>query len=324
MNVTGNLPTIASSRRRKAPGAAAGGASLWRRIWRERWMYLFIVPGALYFLVFEYLPLLGNVIAFQDYSPFLGFERSPWVGLDNFRAIFSDPDFSIALRNTIQIELLQIVFFFPAPIALALVLNSLISNQVKRMLQSIVYLPHFLSWVIVVALWQQIVGGAGFVNQLLRNQGLEPVNIMSNPDFFQPLMVLQMIWKETGWGTIIFLAALTKIDVTLYEAAVMDGANGWRRLRDVTLPGIRSVIVLLLILRLGAMFSVGFEQYFLQRNAVGAEAAEVLDTFVYFRGIQGGDWGFSAAVGMVRGVVCTVLIVAANWAAKRLGEEGLY
>ena len=309
---------------RAAAGPVSSRTGLGQRVWRERWMYLFILPGLLYFLVFEYLPLLGNVIAFQDYSPFLGFRDSPFVGLDNFRRLFTDPDFKIALRNTLQIEFLQLLFAFPAPLGLALVLNSMVSERVKRTMQSIVYLPYFMSWVIIIALWQQIFGGAGFINQILRNQGLETINIMGNPAFFKPLVVLQGIWKEVGWGTIIFLAALTKIDTQLYEAAVVDGANGWRRLWHVTLPGIRGVVVLLLILRLGSMFSVGFEQYFLQRGAVGPEAAEVLDTFVYFRGIQGGDWGFSAAVGLVRGVVGTLLILSANWLSKRLGEEGIY
>src|SRR3954470_12626673 len=306
-----------------APGAIKS-PSLAARIWRERWMYLFIVPGALYFLLFEYLPLLGNVIAFEDYSPFLGITGSPFIGLTNFQRLFTDADFKLALVNTIQIELLQLLFAFPAPLTLALVLNSLLNDHVKRTMQSIVYLPHFLSWVIVIALWQQVFGGAGFINQLLRNQGSETINIMGNPGFFKPLVVLQSIWKEMGWGTIIFLAALTKIEVEPYEAAVVDGAGGWRRLWHVTLPGIRSVIVLLLILRLGSMLSVGFEQYYLQRGAVGAQTAEVLDTFVFFRGIQGGDWGFAAAVGLVRGLVGTALIIAANAVAKRFGEEGVY
>ena len=166
-------------------------------------------------------------------------------------------------------------------------------------------------------------GGAGVLNQFLRNEGFDTVNIMTNPDIFKPLVVLQAMWKDIGWGTIIFLAALTKIDTQLYEAAVIDGAGGWRRMRDVTLPGIKSVVILLLILRLGSMFSLGFEQYFLQRQAVG-EAAEVLDTFVYFRGINGGDWGFATAVGLVRGVVAAILILAANWLAKRVGEEGIF
>jgi len=304
--------------------ALRGGAMLWQRMVRERWMYLFIVPGALYFLLFEYLPLLGNVIAFQDFSPFLGIAGSPFIGLANFRRLLTDNDFKLALVNTVQIELLQLIFAFPAPLLLALVLNSIMSARVKNLLQSIVYLPHFLSWVIVVALWQQVFGGAGFINQMLRNQGVDALNIMSSPEFFKPLVVLQNIWKEMGWGTIIFLAALTRIEVELYEAAVIDGAGSWRRMRHVTLPGIRSVIVLLLILRLGAALSVGFEQYYLQRGAVGPQAAEVLDTFIFFRGIQSGDWGFATAVGLVRGVVGTVLIVGANLVAKRFGDEGIY
>jgi putative aldouronate transport system permease protein len=286
-------------------------------------MYFFILPGLLYFVVFRYLPLLGNVIAFQDYSPFVGFS-SPWVGLANFRKLFTDPDVSVAIRNTIEISLLQLVFFFPAPIILALTLNSMISEPAKRLMQSVLYLPHFISWVIIIALWQQIFGGAGFINQALRNGGHPTINIMTNPAFFKPLVVLELIWKETGWGTIIILAALTRIDVTLYEAAAMDGAGGWRRLWHVTLPGIRNVIVLLLILRLSTILTTGFEQIFLQRNAVGAKAAEVLDTFTYFRGIQGGDWGFSAAVGLVKGLVAAILVFSANRVAKALGDEGAF
>ena len=293
-------------------------------MWANRAVYLFILPGFLWYAVFHYLPILGNVIAFKDYSVFIGIRESPWVGLENFRAIVDDPAFLTALKNTLIIEGLQLVFAFPAPLALALLLNSLISEKVKRSIQSIVYLPHFISWVIIIAIWQQVFGGDGFLNQVLRNQGLDTVNIMSNPDIFKPLVVVQSIWKEIGWGTIIFLAALTKIDVQLYEAAAMDGAGGFRRLINITLPGIRSIVVLLLILRLGSMLSVGFEQYFLQRGAVGADAAEVLDTFVYFRGIQGGDWSFAAAVGMVRGVFGAMMIFAANWLAKRFFDEGIF
>jgi putative aldouronate transport system permease protein len=293
------------------------------RLVREWWMYLFILPGFVYFVVFRYVPLLGNVIAFQDYSPFLGFD-SPWVGLDNFVKLFTDPDLAVALNNTLQISLLQLIFFFPAPIILALLLNGMVSESAKRFMQSVLYLPHFISWVIIIALWQQLFGGAGLLNQWLHENGMQTINIMGNPAFFKPLVVLELIWKETGWGTIIILAALTRIDVTLYEVAAMDGANGWQRLRHVTLPGIRGVIVLLLILRLATTLNTGFEQMFLQRNAVGPQAAEVLDTFLYFRGILGGDWGFSAAVGLVKGVFAAVLVFSANRVAKALGDEGAF
>src|SRR6476661_4504110 len=276
---------------------------LWQRMWRERWIYVLITPGILYFLGFQYLPLLGNIIAFQDFSPFLGFFDSPWVGLDNFARLFTDPDVGTAVSNTLIISLLQIVFAFPIPIALAIMLNNMISNKARRFLQSVLYLPHFISWVIIISIFQQILGGDGFVNNFIRGVGGKPLDIMTNPDFFKPLVVLQVVWKDSGWSTIIFLAALTAIDVSLYEAAVIDGANKWRRIWHITLPGIRSTIILLLVLRLGTILNTGFEQIFLQRSAVGAQAAEVLDTFVYFRGVQAGDWGFSTAVGLVKGLV---------------------
>jgi len=301
----------------------ASGTSKWRQIAQDRWMYLFMAPGLFYFLLFVYFPMAGNIIAFKDYSPFIGIRDSPWAGWANFERLFTDPLFSQALVNTLQIETLQLIFAFPAPLLLALLLNSLISESVKRSIQSIVYLPYFLSWVIVIALWQQVFGGAGVINQPLRDAGMDPISIMDNPSFFKFLVVLQSMWKEIGWGTIIFLAALTKIDMQLYEAAAMDGANSRRRLLDVTLPGIRSIIILLLILRMGSMFSTGFEQYFLQRNAVGPQAAEVLDTLVYTLGFQSGQWSFGAAVGLVRGLVAAFLILFANWLAKKFGEEGL-
>jgi len=298
--------------------------SLRSRIWRDRVMYLFILPPMLYFVIFIYVPFAGNLVAFKDYSLFLGFRASPWVGLENFERIFTDPDFRIALKNTLEIWALQLLFSFPAPLALALLLNSLVSEKLKRTIQSAVYLPHFLSWVIVISLWQQIFGGAGFINSFLKNQGFSTINITANPDLFKPMIILQGIWKEAGWGTILFLAALTKIEVHLYEAAVIDGAGGWRRMRDVTIPGIMPVISLLLILSMGAMLSTGFEQFYLQRNAVGASTAEVLDTFIYFRGIQNGDVSFATAVGLARGVFGAFMVVAANRFAKWMGSEGIF
>lgn len=294
-------------------------------------MYIFILPGVFYFLIFIYLPLLGNVIAFQDwspyrastYGPFLGFVSGPWIGLENFAKMFSDPDFQIALTNTIQIEVLRLIFAFPAPLLLALLLNSMVSEKLKRTMQTIVYLPHFLSWVIVISIWRQVFGGAGVVNDILYRLDMEPINIMTNPDTFIALVISQGIWKEAGWGTIIFLAALTKVELQLYEAAVVDGAGGFRRLLDVTLPAIRPVVILLLILTMGNMFTVGFEQFYLQRQAVGKEASEVLDTFSYFRGIQAGDYGFATAVDLVKSVVGFILIISANWLAKRFGGEGI-
>jgi putative aldouronate transport system permease protein len=287
-------------------------------------MLLFILPGVVYFLLFFYLPLLGYIIAFEDYLPFLGFFDSQFVGFANFQAMFSDNAFWQAFWNTIIISLLQIVFYFPAPICLALLLHGVISTKVRRIIQSVVYLPHFISWVIVVSLWQQVLGGSGIFVHTLRDLGLPAVNIMTEPGIFKGLVTAQVIWKETGWGTIIYLAALLNIEASLYEAAVVDGAGRWQRLWNITLPGILGVTMLLLILRLGAVLTVGFEQILLQRNAVGPAAGEVLDTYVYFKGIVGGQWGITAAAGLIKGILGTVMVLSANKLAHRAGQEGVY
>ncbi|GAB4004897.1 ABC transporter permease subunit [Glycomyces albus] len=298
--------------------------TLRQRIWRERWMYTFIAPGALFFLVFAYVPMLGNIVAFQDYSPFRGFSGSPWVGMANFVAIFNDPEVLTALRNTLLIAFLQLLFAFPAPIALALLLDSLLSNRVKRMVQTVVYLPHFLSWVIIISVWQQVLGGGGLVANLLSDFGVTGFNAMTNPDTFKLLVVAQAVWKDVGWGTIIFFAAIAGIPQDRYEAAAVDGASAWRRIWHVTLPGIIPVTTLLLILNLGNILTVGFEQLLLQQPMVGADAAQVLDTFVYFRGVLGGEWGVATAAGLLKGVIGTVLVLSANKIAKKLGGEGIF
>jgi putative aldouronate transport system permease protein len=269
---------------------APARVSVWTRIWRDRLMLLFVLPGVIYFVLFGYLPLLGNIIAFEDYLPFVGF-GSPFVGFDNFASMINDAAFWQALSNTIIITILQLVFYFPAPIMLALLMQSVISTKVRRIIQSVVYLPHFISWVIVVSLWQQVLGGSGIFVHTLRDLGLPAINIMTEPGLFKALATSQLIWKETGYATIIFLAALLNIEAALYEAAVMDGAGRWQRLWNITLPGIMGVVILLLILRLGLTLSVGFEQILLQRNAVGPAAGEILDTYVC-SGIAAGqcDW----------------------------------
>ncbi|MCO1574199.1 ABC transporter permease subunit [Crossiella sp. SN42] len=294
------------------------------RIRRDWALLVVMAPGLLYFLVFHYGALFGNALAFLDYVPFLGIVDSTWVGLANFRQMLGDPQFWHAVANTIMIAALQLVFFFPAPLALALLLHSLVGSTVKRFVQSVVYLPHFLSWVVVVALFQQMLGGAGVVNGWLGELGLGAVHVIGNPEAYKPLVVVQLIWKECGWATIIFLAALSQVDDQQYEAAALDGAGWWRRLWHVTLPGIRPVLVLLLVLRLGEFLEVGFEQFFLQRQAVGPEAGEVLDTFVYFTGFANGEFGYAAAAGLFKGLIGVVLVYTANKVAHRLGEQGVY
>jgi putative aldouronate transport system permease protein len=313
-------------RAERAPGPPAGPRtpSLRRRIWRERWSYTFILPGAAFFLVFAYVPMLGNVVAFQQYSPFRGIEGSPWTGFANFTVLFEDPAVLQALQNTLVIAFLQLAFAFPAPIALALLLHSLLSERVKRLVQTVVYLPYFLSWVIVVSVWQQVLGGGGLVAGLLDGWGVTGFDAMTNADTFKLLVVAQNIWKDCGWGTIIFFAAIAGIPNERYEAAAIDGASGWQRTRHVTLPALVPVATLLLILNIGSILTVGFEQLLLQQPMVGAAAAEVLDTFVYFRGVMGGQWGVATAAGLLKGVIGTVLVLSANRIAKRLGGEGIF
>lgn len=317
-------PAVTTAASPATPPASPRRNGLRQRIWRERWAYTFIVPGALFFLVFAYVPMLGNVVAFQDFSPFRGIAGSPWVGLANFAAIFSDPQVLVALRNTLLIAVLQLIFAFPAPIALALLLDSLLSDRIKRMVQTVVYLPHFLSWVIVISVWQQVLGGGGLVANVLTDLGVEGFDAMTNPDTFKLLVVAQNIWKDCGWGTIIFFAALAGIPRELYEAAAMDGAKRWKRTWHVTLPGLLPVATLLLILNIGSILTVGFEQLLLQQPMVGADAAEVLDTFVYFRGVVGGEWGIATAAGLFKGVIGTILVLSANRVAKKLGGEGIF
>lgn len=315
------LPSVPVARDR------AGGRRVgWRqRLWQDRVLLLLALPGIASLLVFHYLPLLGNVIAFKDYQPFIGIIDSPWVGLANFSIVFNgDPLFLNALTNTLIITTLQVLIVFPAPIGLALLLNSLMSERLKRIVQSVLYLPHFLSWVIVVAIFQFMLGDAGLLNNFLRDNDLGTVSIISNPGAFKALVTGQLMWKDAGWATILFLAALARIDPTLYEASAVDGAGRWRQLWHVTLPGLRGLIVLLLILRLGDSLSVGFEQIVLQQQAVGKDASEVLDTYVYNNGILNNEWGPSAAVGLIKGLVGLLLVLGANRLAHRFGERGLY
>ncbi|BAL86221.1 putative ABC transporter permease protein [Actinoplanes missouriensis 431] len=300
------------------------------RLRRDWPLLLMCVPAMGLLLVFHYIPALGNVIAFQDYNPYVGdnpleaFLYSEWIGFGNFEYLFTTSAFWDAVRNTLTITAFQLIFYFPIPIALAMLLNSILSPRIRSLVQSVVYLPHFFSWVLVVSLFQMMFGGAGLIVQTAGQAGFTVPDIMTNPDTFLFLITAQSLWKDAGWGMIVFLAALAAIDTNLYEAAAADGAGRWRRLWHITLPGLRPVIILLLILRLGDALNVGFEQFVLQREAVGRDAAEVLDTYVYYQGIAVQQWGVGAAAGLFKAVVGLLLIVGANKVAHRFGEQGIY
>jgi len=297
----------------------------WRtRLRRDRSLLLMTVPAVVLLVVFNYVPLFGLVTAFQDYDPLVGVWHSDWVGFDQFRQLFGDPLFWEALKNTLYLSFVQIVLFFPIPIALALLLNSVLSVRLRNFIQAVVYLPHFFSWVLAITVFQQMLGGAGVLNQFLRGHDIGIWDIMTNPHTFVLLITSQAIWKEAGWGIIVFLAALAAINTDLYEAAVADGAGRLRRTWHITLPGLRGVIMLLLVLRLGNALTVGFEQFLIQRQAVGHDAADVLDTFSFYYGIATGNYSYGAAAGLFKSVISLLLLWGANKLAHAFGTDGLY
>ncbi|WP_374706605.1 ABC transporter permease [Paenibacillus sp. J2TS4] len=296
-----------------------------KKIWQGRYMYVFVLPGLVYFLLYKYVPLLGSVIAFKEYSPFQGFVDSPWVGWAHFIRIFDNAEVVQVLINTLVLSFLQIAFAFPVPILLAIMLNEVRHERFKKVIQSIVYLPHFLSWVVVIGIVTIFLRSDGLVNNLLQAWfGLESIQFLQIPSLFKPLLVLEVIWKESGWGTIIFLAALAGVHPELYEAAVVDGASRLRRIWHITLPAIRSTVVILLILRLGTVLDNGFEQVFLMLNPYVMDIGNVLDTYVYYKGILQSDFSFATAVGLFKSVVGLLLVITANRLAKKFGEEGIY
>lgn len=308
-----------------APSRTAKRITFSRRLKRQRWLYLMLLPGLVYFIVYKYIPMWGILISFQDYQPFLGFSRSEWVGFKHFQTFFGDETFWMLFRNTFMLAVYNILFFFPLPIVVSLMLNEVRKELFKRLIQTFIYIPHFVSWVVVVGIsFLFFSAQGGIVNNMLASFGKEPINFLLSRDWFRTVVTGQVMWKETGWGTIIFLAALAGVDPQLYEAARIDGAGRWRQMWHITLPAIRSTIVVLLILRLGHFLDSGFEQIFLMVNPMNREVGEVFDTYVYSMGISQGKFSYSTAVGLFKSAVGLMLVVGANYLAKKFGEEGIY
>ncbi|GAS85511.1 LplB2 [Paenibacillus amylolyticus] len=300
--------------------------SNWKRqIKRNKWLYVLVLPGFLYFVIFKYLPMWGIVIAFQDYQPFLGIRESSWVGLENFTNFFSNPDFFRLLRNTLVLALYDLIFFFPAPIIIALLLNEIRVAFFKRTIQTLVYVPHFVSMVIIASItYVFLTPQGGVLYDLIAWITGKPIDVLSSPGSFRPLIIVQMMWKEMGWGTIIFLAALAGVDTEQYEASIVDGAGRLRRMWHITLPAIRTTIVILLILRLGNFLDTGFEQIYLMTNSLNRDVADVFDTYVYTVGITQGAFSYSTAVGLFKSVVGIILVLGSNKLAKKFGHPGIY
>ncbi|WP_413375465.1 ABC transporter permease [Paenibacillus taichungensis] len=296
-----------------------------RRLRRQKWFFIMLTPGLIYFLLYKYLPMWGILIAFQDYQPFEGIFRSEWVGFKHFQQFFSDETFWLLFRNTLILAVYNIVFFFPLPIIIALMLNEVTKNKFKRIIQTLIYIPHFVSWVVVAGITFLFFSAQdGLVNNLLAQLGSSPVQFLLSKEWFRTVITSQVMWKETGWGTIIFLAALAGVDPQLHEAARMDGAGRWKQIWHITLPAIRSTIIIMFILRMGSFLDTGFEQIFLMINPMNREVGEVFDTYVYNMGISQGKFSYSAAVGVFKSVVALIMVIGANRLAKKFGEEGIY
>jgi putative aldouronate transport system permease protein len=322
LSATGDGATGATG----ATGAVRKSRRRWYvRLRRDRTLLIMCLPALVLLGVFGYAPMLGLVMAFQDYDLYDGILHSPWVGLANFQQLFTDPGFLHAFWNTLMLFSVQLVLFFPVPIALAILLDSLLSRRLRALIQAVVTLPHFFSFVLVITIFNQVFGGAGVLDTYLRSHGVNnPFDFMTDPGTFKFLVTSQLIWKEAGWSMIVYLAALAAISPSLHEAAAVDGAGYWRRLRHITLPGLKGITVLLLILNLGYALSFGFEQMLIQLTAVGPGAAQVITTFSYENGIVAGNYSYGAAAGLFLGVTSVILILAANKVAHLFGEDGLY
>lgn len=290
---------------------------LGRDIARNKVAYAMLLPVVLYFVVFHYLPMYGNIIAFKDFNPAAGIARSEWVGLDWFRQFFNGLYFDRLIANTLLLNVYDVLFGFPAPIVLALLLNELTSERFRRFVQTIAYLPHFISVVVVCGMLLDFAGRDGLFNQAAALVGGTPDALMNNPSWFRTLFVGSEIWQSVGWGSIIYLATLSAINPSLYEAARMDGANRWQRLVHVTLPGLLPIISTLLVLRLGQLMSVGFEKVILLYNPSTYETADVISTYVYRHGILDANYSYAAAVGLCNSVVALLLLVVANRLSRR-------
>ncbi|HZG57403.1 ABC transporter permease [Paenibacillus sp.] len=288
-------------------------------------LYALSVPGILYFLVFKYVPLLGSVIAFQNYNLFKGFSGSPWAGMQHFEKMFAHYDFIRILKNTIYLGLLDVAVAFPAPIVLALLLNEVRKLAFKRTVQTIIYAPHFLSWVIISGIFIGILSpSSGFVNQMLGWFGIEPIYFLVENSWIRPVLVGSGIWRDVGYGTIIYLAALTAINPELYEAAEMDGANRWKQTLAITLPSLLPVITVLFLLKIGEFLDFGFERVYVFQNSLNLDSSEILDTFIYKAGLQQMQYSYATAIGLFKSVVGLMLLVIANTLSRKATGESLY
>ncbi len=292
---------------------------------RKKEYYVFIIPGIIYFIVIRYFPVYFIQVAFRNYKVTKAVSDSAWVGLKYFRQLFESPDFLLAVKNTLVINFYLILFGFPAPIILAVMLNEVKSMPFKKVTQTIVYLPHFISWIVIGGILRSFLSvQGGLVNELLGMVGIDPVGFLIDPKFFRGILVISAIWKEIGWGTIIYLATMSGISPALYESAMIDGANRLEQIRHITIPSIMHVIIVMLIIRLGNMFNTGFEQILVLYNPLLKDQGLVLQYFVWYRGLVKYRYSFAAAAGLFNSAIAFILVFVSDRAAKKVGQEGVF
>jgi len=303
----------------------AGRRPIMRNYYTNRYLLLMMVPGLLYYVLFKYAPMYGIIIAFKDFNIMQGIIASPWVGFKHFETLFRSPDFVRVFRNTLIISTYKLVFTFPAPIVLAILLNEVRITLFKRVIQTITYLPHFLSWVILSGIVINLLSpSTGLVNVILNSLGVKTIFFVGDPDWFRTVLVVSGAWKEVGWGTIIYLAALASVDSQLYEAAVLDGANRFKQTIHVTLPSIVPVIVIMFIFAIGAIVSDDFDQIFNLYNPAVYSVSDVFSTYVYRMGLENMMYSFSTAMNMFKNVIAFGLVIGTNYIVRRFSDYGLW
>ena len=288
-------------------------------------LYVLMLPGLLYFIIFKYLPMYGAQIAFKNYMPSLGIWGSPWVGFDHFQRFFSSPNFGNIMWNTVSLSLFNILFGFPAPIILALIINEIKWKPFKKAVQTITYAPHFISTVVLVGLLQMILSpSSGIINNILQVFNIQPIYFMAEEGWFKPIYILSGIWKSAGWGSIIYLAAISGIDTEMYESAKIDGASRWKQLIYITLPNIIPTAMIMLILDIGKVMSIGFEKVFLMQNSMNIGVSEIISTYVYNVGILDVQFSYSTAIGLFNSIINLIMLILANWVSKKVTQVGLW
>lgn len=298
---------------------------LLKDMWRDRFLYLLMTPFIIWFLVFSYKPMIGLQIAFKDFSPFQGIAGSPWIGLDHFREFMGNSYFLRVLKNTVIINLYSLIICFPAPIILAILINEVRHTKYKKIVQTLTYLPHFVSIVVIAGIITTFLSpGSGIVNIMLEKMGLEKIYFLIKPEYFRGIFTGMNLWKDTGFSSIVFLSAIAGIDEGLYEAAKIDGASKFQQIMNVTIPSILPTIVIMLIMKIGSLLSVGYEAIILLYQPSTYETADVISTYVYRSGMIDGRYDFATAVGLFNGVIALILVFGANRLSRRLTQTSLW